>query len=81
MTFLTRIPASNMFVRSGSRIYSLAPLQLNEILKYKANKIYDKTWLHADTQKPFFKKSNGYKHEIVYYVSKVDGHGGGVSDV
>ena len=71
MTFLTRISASNMFVRNGSRIYSLAPLQLKEILEYQIGKEYDKNWLETNTKRPYFKMSNG-KHEIVYYVLRTD---------
>lgn len=66
MSFLKNIHPSKILLRSGLKLYKLAPYQLKEILNYQSGKEYDKNWLIID-KNPYFKMSNGYKKKIVYF--------------
>ena len=68
MSFLSRINVSQMLIRIGSGIKPLAAYQLQEIINYQTGKSYNKDWLIVNETNPYFKMSNGYKQEIVYWI-------------
>ena len=68
MSFLSRVNVSQMLIRIGSGIRPLAPYQLREIINYQIGKSYNKDWLIVNKTSPYFKMSNGYKQEIVYWM-------------
>lgn len=66
MTFLKNVHPSKILLRSGNKLYKLAPYQLREIINYQSGKNYDKEWLII-CKTPYFKMSNGFKKIIVYF--------------
>lgn len=67
MSLLKTIHPSRILLRSGLKLYKLAPYQLQEILNYQSGKDYNKEWLIVN-KNPYFKMSNGYKKKIVYFI-------------
>lgn len=68
MSFLKNINPSLLLLRTGNKLYKLAPYQLLEILNYQSGKKYDKDWLFVQEKSAYFIMKNGYKKKIVYLV-------------